>query len=248
MLPGNPLGNMARRFSLLPFMQRLTIPQVFKTYSVETINVCLLFVQDLKLGHYLKIPPRASFLVQLISSIICVTCQIAVKEWMFETLPDICERHQPNRLTCPRNRVFYSASAIWYVSHWEGAQKRKLTPNPCACVHRGLVGPTQLFGPTGTYRYLIFAMLIGAIAPIPFWLWQRRFPYTRLKFINLPVMLNGPTLAPPANGINYASWFIVGFIFRTYLNFIYRNISPFIDCFTCPVGFHCLGRTGLERR
>ena len=62
-------------------------------------------------------------------------------------------------------------------------------------------------------------MLIGVIAPIPFWLWQRRFPDTRLKFINLPIMLTGPTVAPPANGINYASWFIVGFIFRTYLIF-----------------------------
>ena len=68
-------------------------------------------------------------------------------------------------------------------------------------------------------------MLVGAIAPIPFWLWQRRFPDTRLKFINLPVMLNGPTLAPPANGINYVSWFIVGFIFRMYFSFIHAKLS-----------------------
>ncbi len=80
----------------------------------------------------------------------------------------------------------------------------------------------------------MFAMLVGAVAPIPFWLWQRRFPDTRLKFINLPVMLNGPTLAPPANGINYVSWFIVGFIFRTYLFiclFVYFSFVLF-----CSVG------------
>jgi hypothetical protein len=91
-------------------------------------------------------------------------------------------------------------------------------------------------------------MLIGALAPVPFWLWQRRFPDTRLKFINLPVMLNGPTLAPPANGINYASWFIVGFIFRTYL-FIYSCIysfSFFIFSF-CPVLFVVVDER-LERR
>jgi len=75
----------------------------------------LRFVQDLKLGHYLKIPPRAAFVVQSVSTILCVTCQIAVKEWMFSTIPDICERDQPDQLTCPRNRVFYSASAIWCV-------------------------------------------------------------------------------------------------------------------------------------
>ena len=96
-------------------MQPLKVLQIFKTYSVETINVSLLFVQDLKQGHYLKIPPRASFLVQCISTVLCVTCQIAVKEWIFSTVPDICERGQPDHLTCPRNRVFYSASTIWCV-------------------------------------------------------------------------------------------------------------------------------------
>ena len=33
------------------------------------INICFLFVQDLKLGHYFKVPPRTLFLVQSISSI-----------------------------------------------------------------------------------------------------------------------------------------------------------------------------------
>jgi len=137
---------------------------------------------------------------------------------MFDTLPDICERDQPDRLTCPRNRVFYSASTIWYVLHGNVPKKREKTDNRTlrVCVNRGLVGPTRQFGPNGVYKFFMFAMLFGALAPIPFWLWQRRFPDTRLKFINLPVMLNGPTLAPPANGINYASWIIVGFIFRTY--------------------------------
>jgi hypothetical protein len=91
-------------------------------------------------------------------------------------------------------------------------------------------------------------MLIGAIAPIPFWLWQRRFPYTRMKFINLPVMLNGPIFAPPANGINYASWFIVGFIFRTYLlsyscRFLFLSFIRFIG----PVGFnYWVGLSGID--
>ena len=32
----------------------------------------------------------------------------------------------------------------------------------------------------------MLSVLVGAIAPIPFWLWQRWFPDTRLKIINLP--------------------------------------------------------------
>ena len=35
--------------------------QVFKAYSVQTLTEATNFVQDLKLGHYIKVPPRATF-------------------------------------------------------------------------------------------------------------------------------------------------------------------------------------------
>jgi len=42
------------------------------------------------------------------------------------------------------------------------------------------------------------------------------------------------------NGTNYASWFIVGFIFCTYLNFIHPNFYAFHLLFDfCPVEFNC---------
>ena len=44
LLPGNPIANM-----------------VFKSYSVQTLIEAASFVQDLKLGHYVKVPPRATF-------------------------------------------------------------------------------------------------------------------------------------------------------------------------------------------
>ncbi|KAG6880017.1 hypothetical protein C0992_007814 [Termitomyces sp. T32_za158] len=45
LLPGNPMANM-----------------VFKAYSVQTLAEATSFIQDLKLGHYIKVPPRATFL------------------------------------------------------------------------------------------------------------------------------------------------------------------------------------------
>ena len=45
LLPGNPVANM-----------------VFKVYSMQTLLQALSFLQDLKLGHYIKVPPRATFL------------------------------------------------------------------------------------------------------------------------------------------------------------------------------------------
>ena len=36
--------------------------QLFKGYAVQTLSEATSFVQDLKLGHYIKVPPRATFL------------------------------------------------------------------------------------------------------------------------------------------------------------------------------------------
>jgi hypothetical protein len=56
--------------------------------------------------------------------------------------------------------------------------------------------------------------MIGAIAPVPFYFLARRFPLSIARYVNIPVFLAGLGAIPPANGINYASWCIVGFIFN----------------------------------
>jgi hypothetical protein len=35
---------------------------VFKSYSIQTLIESASFTQDLKLGHYIKVPPRATFI------------------------------------------------------------------------------------------------------------------------------------------------------------------------------------------
>jgi len=81
-------------------------------------------------------------------------------------------------------------------------------------VCRGLIGPTRQFGSGSLYHGHLWALLVGAFLPLPFWWWQRRFPDMRLKYINIPVFLNGTTYVPPATGIDYSSRFLVGFVFR----------------------------------
>lgn len=48
MYPGKPLANVA-----------------FKTYGYISMAQALSFVSDFKLGHYMKIPPRSMFIVQV---------------------------------------------------------------------------------------------------------------------------------------------------------------------------------------
>ncbi|KAF9463568.1 oligopeptide transporter [Collybia nuda] len=174
LLPGNPLANM-----------------VFKAYSVQTLTEATSFVQDLKLGHYIKVPPRATFLVQLVATILAAFVQVGVKTWIFDNVHDICDPNQASQLTCPHNQVFFTASAVW-----------------------GLIGPSRQFGTGSIYHPHLYAIIVGAFLPFPFWFWQRRYPNSWIKYVSTPVILNGVSSIPPATGINYSSWFAVGFVFQ----------------------------------
>ncbi|KAG8899425.1 hypothetical protein FRC00_001436 [Tulasnella sp. 408] len=174
LLPNRPIANM-----------------VLKCYSVQTMQVALAFTQDLKLGHYMKVPPRATFMVQGVATVIAVVVQIGVKQWLFSTVSDICSPKQASHLSCPNNEVFYAASVIW-----------------------GLIGPSRQFGKGELYYVQVYALIIGAFLPIPFWWWQRKNPKSVVRYVNIPVLLNGPTFIPPATGINFSAWFGVGFIFQ----------------------------------
>lgn len=95
--------------------------------------------------------------------------------------------------------------------------------------HRGLVGPARQFSSGGTYSALPYLLVFGALLPIPFWLLGRRYPNSWIKYVNIPVMIGGATYMPPATGINYSSWFVVGFIFRSSSSALYIISSPSND-------------------
>ncbi|KAG9312163.1 OPT-domain-containing protein [Chiua virens] len=174
LLPGNPVANM-----------------IFKAYAVQTLLEATSFVQDLKLGHYIKVPPRSTFLVQGVGTLLASFVQVGVKQWMFNNVKDICSPTQASDLTCPHNQVYFTASVVW-----------------------GLIGPARQFGAGSLYQPELYAIIVGAILPLPFWLWQRRYPNSWVKFVSTPVVLSGVSYIPPAGGINYSAWFATGFVFQ----------------------------------
>ncbi|TCD66757.1 hypothetical protein EIP91_000998 [Steccherinum ochraceum] len=177
LLPGKPIANM-----------------IFKSYVIQSLSECTSFVMDLKLGHYIKVPPRATFMVQITATVLAGFVQVGVKQAMFDHIPDICQPNQKSSLTCPHNQVYYTASAVW-----------------------GLIGPSRQFGSGSIYHPELYALIVGAILPLPFWYYQRRWPNTWNKWISTPVVLNSVQFIPPATGINYSSWFVTGFIFQYFV-------------------------------
>ncbi|WWC88117.1 OPT family small oligopeptide transporter [Kwoniella dendrophila CBS 6074] len=162
-----------------------------KVFTVQTVVAGLAFIQDQKLGHYMKIPPRATFVAQITATVIACFIQSATKELMFAKIPDICAAGQKSLLTCASTKVFFTSSIIW-----------------------GLIGPERLFSKGSLYYPQTYALIAGAIIPIPFWLWVRKYPKSIFRNLNFPIIFSGALFIPPATGVNYSSWLLTGFIFQ----------------------------------
>jgi hypothetical protein len=54
--------------------------------------------------------------------------------------------------------------------------------------------------------------LIGALAPIPFFLAKKKWPHSWVKDVNMPLVFAGSGMIPPATPLNYASWSVIGYL------------------------------------
>nr|GMD11763.1 oligopeptide transporter 7-like [Ipomoea batatas] len=172
--PGYPVANMC-----------------FKVYGCISMIQAVVFLQDFKLGHYMKIPPRTMFMAQVVGALIAAFVYLGTAWWLMETIPEICQTTATNTVwTCPSDHVFYDASVIW-----------------------GLIGPRRIFGALGTYEAVNWFFLVGAIAPVLVWVATKAFPRQEwIRLINMPVLISASSQMPPATAVNYTTWIMVGFL------------------------------------
>ncbi|CAO2170297.1 unnamed protein product [Urochloa humidicola] len=185
-LPGKPIANV-----------------VFKVYGYMSMSQAVSFLADFKLGHYMKIPPKSMFLVQLVGTIVAATVNLGVAYWLLGSIPNICQDTllpPDSPWTCPGDRVFFDASVIW-----------------------GLVGPRRIFGALGNYAALNWFSLAGIVGPIIVYVLSKAFPERRwIRMINLPVLIGATAGMPPATAVNYNSWLLIGIAFN-FIVFRYRK-------------------------
>lgn len=124
--------------------------------------------------------------------------------WLLSTVENMCDTtllREGSPWTCPDDEVFYNASIIW-----------------------GAIGPAKMFTKRGNYQQMNWFFLIGLLAPVPGWLLSRKYPNKKIfELINMPIILGGPMLMPPARSINYLSWGAVGIFFNYYIYNTYKG-------------------------
>ncbi|KAJ5406029.1 hypothetical protein N7465_007313 [Penicillium sp. CMV-2018d] len=173
---------------------------LFKTYGYISMSQALYFCQDMKLGHYMKIPPRVSFWAQMTACIWSSVVQVAVLNWAFGSISNICAHDQANHYTCPNGRVFFNASIIW-----------------------GVIGPKRMFSIGQMYASLQWFWLAGCALPAIIWVVARKWPKSGAKFLNAPLIFSGTGMIPPATPLTYLMWGSVGFVFNKFIRNRWRG-------------------------
>ncbi|CAN6649256.1 oligopeptide transporter 2 [Trichomonascus vanleenenianus] len=176
------------------------------------------YISDQKMAHYAKIPPRAVFRGQLISTLLTSLCSVGVMNWLMSNIDGLCDLDQPQKFTCANgSRIFYSAAVMW-----------------------GSIGPKRVFDQL--YPELRWCFLIGFLVAIVFLVGQkygstartwyrskfqggvsRVFDKTVLQFlswfkvVNPAVVCNGMLLWAPLN-LTYSLPGLYGsFVFHYYI-------------------------------
>lgn len=88
---------------------------LFKSWGYMTCANGLTYISDMKIGHYMKVPPRSMFAAQAFAVIWLSLVQTATYNFVFGNINKVCEEDQPQGLTCPNATTFYNASVIWGV-------------------------------------------------------------------------------------------------------------------------------------
>ncbi len=142
---------------------------LFKTYGYITMTQALAFLQGLKMGHYMKVPPRTLFMGQVIASVWTCFVQVAVLNWALGgAISNVCAPENPSHFTCPNGRVFFNASIIW-----------------------GVIGPQRMFNPGQIYGHMLWFFLAGALFPIAIYLGARMYPKSPIRYLSAPLIFGG---------------------------------------------------------
>ncbi|KAG6008048.1 hypothetical protein E4U21_005061 [Claviceps maximensis] len=171
MLPGRPLAMM-----------------LFKSWGYMTASTGLTYISDMKIGHYMKIPPRSIFFAQAFAVFWLSIVQIATYNFLMGNITGICTERQAQGLSCPQATAFFNAS-----------------------------GPKRVFGPGSFYAWTNWFWLIGAACPVIQYLVARRYPRSFARYIVWPAIFSAAGFIPPATLYYMLPWVIVGIIFNGWI-------------------------------
>jgi OPT family small oligopeptide transporter len=186
------LNVIAELFGGLWFPGNAVAMNYFKSYGYITTAQTISFASDLKLAHYMHIPPRLTFSAQIYATVISTFVCTAILNFQMTQIPGVCTPDQVNHFTCPNVNDFFTASVLW-----------------------GTLGPKRMFGAGGIYNGLLWCFLIGALLPIPVYFLRKKVKV--LEYMHLPVLLSGGLNWAPYSMAMVWPTVPVGYLFNVFI-------------------------------
>ncbi|KZT56011.1 OPT superfamily oligopeptide transporter [Calocera cornea HHB12733] len=175
--PGKPVANM-----------------YFVLWSYNSVSQGILLLRDLKIAQYVKLPPRCTYTVQIIGTLLG-----ALLNWIM--MNSIVENQREILLSVEGTNI------------WSGQQPQAY--NSQAIAWGGLAH--EMFDVGQQYQWVPLAFLVGIAAPIPFWVIHQYWPKLRMDYYYTPIIIS--YIGWLCVGINSSvlSYFAVAFFSQWYL-------------------------------
>lgn len=163
-----------------------------KSYGYNIDTQASNYITDQKLAHYTKLPPRAIFRGQLISTLCSVVIALVIANWQLTHIDDICDNQQKDRLSCPgANTYFYSS------------------------IQFGEIGPAKVF--SGLYPILKWCFLLGVVLVFPCAWFKKTGPKALTRYFQPTIIIGGFLLYAPYNLLYYTCGLYMSYIFMYYI-------------------------------
>ncbi|KAJ7760820.1 peptide transporter MTD1 [Mycena maculata] len=181
LMPGSPQTNM-----------------YFTLYGFNTLQQALALTQDLKM-QYTKLPPRATFSVQSLGTVVGGLLNYVIMKVIISTHREVLLEVQGTNI-------------------WSGQQVQSFNAN---AVSWGALG-NILYAPDGRYAIIPFSILIGLAVPVPFWIAHCFFPKLGANRVVTPILCW--TLGYLSVGINTSIF--TTFLLAVFSQYYLRRFRP----------------------
>ncbi|KAJ3142506.1 hypothetical protein HK100_002572 [Physocladia obscura] len=146
--PGNPVANM-----------------YFTLFGSNAVSQATNMLADLKMGQYMKIPPRATFFAQLYGTVLGAFFSYFITISIITNNADVLK-------------------TVLGDTQWNGAQAQSYNGN--AVTWGGFA--KQMYGPGGPYQWVLYSFILGFILPLPAYFAHKMFPKVGFNLLNFAVM------------------------------------------------------------
>ncbi|KAK9461710.1 OPT oligopeptide transporter protein-domain-containing protein [Lipomyces oligophaga] len=174
MIPGNAIGNVISRL-----------------YGYNTDAQAESFIGDMKMAHYMRLPPRSVFRGQLFA--VCVQIFVTIGAvYTVLGIQEVCTTTQVNKFTCPYSQGIYTAAVLY-----------------------GIIGPDRILNTI--YPEIKYCFLIGACLGLISWGLRSLFP-RRLKYFHPVIVVSGFAIWGTGYNLSYYTpGFIAAYVFMYYI-------------------------------